>query len=166
MPGDRVAVGVPWRRHPGRQGWSVTVPTATRDATGRLTADPVWLLNLAYRAFNSREVEAAIALMCIDVDWPNTMEGGRELGHEAVRRYWSRLFRVLSPRVEPVGHRSEYGRVVVTVRQQIDDPRGRPLAYQHLRHVFAFRAGLVARMDVRGPPREASSGMQRHPAPG
>ncbi len=118
----------------------------------------MWLLNLAYRAFNSRDIEAAIALMCIDVDWPNTMEGGRELGHEAVRRYWSRLFRVLSPRVEPLEHRSEYGRVVVKVRQRIEDTRGQPLAHQHLRHVFSFREGLIARMDVRGSPRFESSG--------
>jgi ketosteroid isomerase-like protein len=45
------------------------------------------LLRRAYAAFNARDIDAALALMHPDVDWPNGMEGGREVGHEAVRTY-------------------------------------------------------------------------------
>jgi ketosteroid isomerase-like protein len=35
------------------------------------------ILRKAYRAFDARDVEAAVALMDEDVDWPNAWEGGR-----------------------------------------------------------------------------------------
>lgn len=38
------------------------------------------LLRRAYEAFNARDIDAALALMHLDVDWPNGMEGGRERG--------------------------------------------------------------------------------------
>jgi hypothetical protein len=39
---------------------------------------PAWdtLVQQAYAAFNARDVEAAVAFMHPDVDWPNGMEGG------------------------------------------------------------------------------------------
>ena len=48
------------------------------------------LLRAAYRAFNTRDVEAAVVLMQEDVDWPNAWEGGRVHGRDAVRDYWRR----------------------------------------------------------------------------
>ena len=53
-------------------------------------AQPV--LGAAYRAFNAREVEAAIELMDPEVDWPNAWEGGRppsgpRLLEQTVRRH-------------------------------------------------------------------------------
>ncbi len=60
------------------------------------------LLRRAYEAFNSRDIEAALALMHADVDWPNGMEGGRELGKDAVRAYWTRQFALIDSHVEPL----------------------------------------------------------------
>jgi hypothetical protein len=45
------------------------------------------VLRSAYRAFNVRDVEAAIALMQPEVDWPKAWEGGRVSGRAAVRDY-------------------------------------------------------------------------------
>jgi hypothetical protein len=45
------------------------------------------VLQSAYRAFNARDVEAAIALMHAEVDWPKAWDGGRVSGHAAVRDY-------------------------------------------------------------------------------
>jgi hypothetical protein len=45
------------------------------------------VLRSAYRAFNARDVEAALELMHRDVDWPNAWEGGRLVGRAAVRDY-------------------------------------------------------------------------------
>jgi hypothetical protein len=39
---------------------------------------PEQLLRRAYEAFNARDIDAALALMHLDVDWPNGMEGGRD----------------------------------------------------------------------------------------
>jgi hypothetical protein len=45
------------------------------------------VLQSAYRAFNARDVEAAIALMHAEVDWPKAWEGGPVSGRTAVRDY-------------------------------------------------------------------------------
>jgi hypothetical protein len=40
------------------------------------------LLIRTYRAFNARDVDAVLAAMHEDVDWPNGWEGGHVHGHE------------------------------------------------------------------------------------
>ncbi|MBA3262949.1 MAG: nuclear transport factor 2 family protein [Thermoleophilaceae bacterium] len=47
--------------------------------------DPERLIRAAYRAFNARDLDAAVALMHPDVDWPNAWEGGRVVGRSDVR---------------------------------------------------------------------------------
>jgi hypothetical protein len=59
------------------------------------------VLRSAYRAFNARDVEAAIELMHPDGNWPNAWEGGRVVGRAAVRDYWNRQFVAISSKVEP-----------------------------------------------------------------
>lgn len=49
--------------------------------------DPEQSLTRAYERFNARDIDGALELMHPDVDWPNGMEGGREVGHDAVRVY-------------------------------------------------------------------------------
>ena len=68
--------------------------------------DPVQLLTEAYRGFNAREIDAVLALMHSDVDWPNGMEGGRVHGHQQVRDYWTRQWGMINPRVDPVSFQS------------------------------------------------------------
>ena len=46
---------------------------------------PEQVLRSAYRAFNARDVEAALELMHLEVDWPNAWEGGRVVGHATIR---------------------------------------------------------------------------------
>jgi len=48
------------------------------------------LLTGAYREFNARQIDAVLARMDPNVDWPNGMEGGRVHGHQEVRAYWIR----------------------------------------------------------------------------
>ena len=108
------------------------------------------LLRRAYAAFNARDIDGALGLMHPDVDWPNGMEGGRELGHDAVRAYWTRQFGLIDSHVEPIGFvEDEEGRVVVDVDQVVRDPDGELLSEQRLQHVYTLRDGLIARMDIR-----------------
>jgi ketosteroid isomerase-like protein len=110
------------------------------------------LLRRAYAAFNARDVEAVIALMHPDVDWPNAWEGGRVHGHAAVRDYWARQFEVIDARVEPVDFALDPdGRVVVDVHQVVRDRRGALLSDGHVQHVYRVRDGLVEHMEVREP---------------
>jgi ketosteroid isomerase-like protein len=107
------------------------------------------LLSDLYDAFNHRDIERAIAAMRPDVDWPNAWEGGRVVGRDAVRDYWTRQFAEIDPSVEPVGFSTDAdGRVAVEVQQLVRTIDGEVLADQVVTHVYAFREGLVERMDV------------------
>jgi hypothetical protein len=108
------------------------------------------LLRQTYEAFNSRDIEAALAAMHPDVDWPNGLEGGREHGRDAVREYWRRQFESVDSRAEPAGFaEDEQGRVVVDVHTVVRDSDGELLADQRVQHVYTLRDGLVERMDIR-----------------
>src|SRR5262245_45390084 len=112
--------------------------------------DPrIELLRRAYAAFNRRDVEAALALLDPEVEWPNVAEGTVLHGRAAVRDYWTRQFAAIDPRVEPLGFADEGDLLVVTVHQAIRDRAGQLLGEGQVAHVYAFRGGLVGRMTVR-----------------
>jgi len=102
-----------------------------------------------YAAFTARDLEGVLAAMAPDVDWPNAWEGGRVVGREAVRAYWTRQWAQIAPTVTPV-RTTELpdGWVAVEVAQAIRDLDGTLLREATVRHVYTFRDGLVARMDV------------------
>jgi ketosteroid isomerase-like protein len=107
------------------------------------------LLRAVYAAFNARDIDAILAVMTPDVDWPNAWEGGRVAGREAVREYWTRQWAAIDPVVEPVGFSvRDDGRVAVEVAQTVRSLEGEVVASGRVRHVYAFEGGLVARMDV------------------
>jgi ketosteroid isomerase-like protein len=107
-------------------------------------------LRAVYAAFNRRDIETVLAFMHPDVDWPNAWEGGREHGTAAVREYWKRQFEVIDPRVEPVGFATEAdGRIAVEVHQVVHDKSGKLLVDQVIHHVYEFRDGLIASMEIR-----------------
>lgn len=102
-----------------------------------------------YEAFNGRDAERVLEAMSDDVDWPNGWEGGRVLGREAVAAYWARQWSEIDPRVEPVsitGH--DDGSVSVGVHQTVRDLDGNVVADDHVVHRYAFRDGLITRMDI------------------
>jgi hypothetical protein len=117
------------------------------------------LLTAAYKAFNAREIDAVLAMMHPDVDWPNGMEGGRVHGTGNVADYWRRQFGMLDPRVEPVRfEEDETGRTVVDVHQVVRDLAGNTLVDHIVQHVYSFQNGLIERMDIQNPGEVAASG--------
>jgi ketosteroid isomerase-like protein len=107
-------------------------------------------LRAAYRAFNARDIPAALEQMHPDVDWPNAWEGGRVVGRDAVRDYWERQFAAISSNVEPEEFtREPDGSVEVRVHQVVHDAAsGDLVSDSRVRHHYRFRDGLVVRMDV------------------
>jgi hypothetical protein len=108
-------------------------------------------LRRTYRGFNDREIEAVLDLMHPEVDWPNAWEGGRLVGRDAVRDYWTRQFAEISSNVEPESFTTEPdGAVTVDVHQVVHDAKsGDLLTDSRVRHRYWFDdAGLVTRMDV------------------
>jgi hypothetical protein len=93
-------------------------------------------------------------MMSAGVDWPNAWKGGRVIGHEAVRNYWTSQWAKIDPHVEPlsVQERGDGG-TAVTVRQVVRSPDGELLSDGHVVHVYHFDRGLITRMDVEEPER-------------
>ena len=113
------------------------------------STDEQALLRRAYDAFSARDVDAVVALMHPDVDWPNAFEGGRVRGHDEVRAYWARQFAQIDPQVTPRGFtRRPDGRIAVDIHQVVRSLDGEVLSDGSVVHVYALRDGLVERMDV------------------
>jgi ketosteroid isomerase-like protein len=108
------------------------------------------LLISAYTNFNARNIDAVLALMHPDVDWPNGMEGGRVHGHSEVRDYWTRQWGLLDPHVEPKAFETEEsGRTAVSVHQVVRDLSGKLLVDQMVEHVYLIEEGLIRSMEIR-----------------
>lgn len=108
------------------------------------------ILRSAYRAFNARDVDAALELMHADVDWPNAWEGGRVVGRVAVGDYWRRQFESISSKVEPEAFEHlANGEVNVLVNQTVHDAKsGEKLSEGTVRHRYRLEDGLIVWMDV------------------
>lgn len=114
-----------------------------------ISIDEREILRSAYSNFNARNLDAVLALMTQDVEWPNGWEGGFVCGHDGVRDYWTRQWAALDPHVEPVEiHQLEDGRFAVKVHQVVYDREYRLLFDGFVRHVYRLRDGLIVRMDI------------------
>jgi hypothetical protein len=110
------------------------------------------ILKQTYQHFNERNIDATLAMMHPEVDWPNGMEGGIEHGHDAVRNYWTRQWQILDPHVEPVAfNKEEDGRINLTVHQVVHDISGNLLVDQIIHHVYTFEDGLIKAMEIQQP---------------
>jgi ketosteroid isomerase-like protein len=106
------------------------------------------LIRDLYASFNARDIEAVLAALHPDVDWPNAWEGGRLHGHDEVRDYWTRQFAAIDGHVEPTAIETAEDTVTVTVHQTVHDLDGNLLDDRMVTHTYTFRDGRVARMDV------------------
>jgi hypothetical protein len=108
------------------------------------------VIHEAYRAFNAREMDAALATMQPNVEWPNGMEGGTVDGHKGVRNYWTRQWGMIDPHVDPVKVEADgHGRIVVGVHQVVRDLGGKLLLDRMVEHVYLFEDGLIRSMEIR-----------------
>ena len=81
--------------------------------------NPQTLIAQAYSAFNRRDIDGALALMNEGISWPKASEGGRVVGKEEIRAYWSRQWKDFDPHVEPLEIIDRgTGRVDVRVHQR------------------------------------------------
>ena len=60
------------------------------------------LIAQAYSAFNQRNIDGVLAVMSDNVNWPKASEGGRAVGKEEIRAYWTRQWQEFDPHVEPM----------------------------------------------------------------
>ena len=110
-------------------------------------ADAKTIIEQAYSAFNKRDIDGALALMTHDVSWPKASEGGRVVGKEEIRAYWTRQWGEFDPHVEPLAMTEEDGgRTRVRVHQLVKSLEGDVLSDREVLHVFTIaRASLGCR---------------------
>ena len=109
--------------------------------------DTKTLIEQAYSAFNKRDIDGALALMTEDVSWPKASEGGRVVGREGIRAYWTRQWGEFDGRVEPLAITEEDGgRIRVRVHQVVRNLEGNVLSDSEVLHIFTVNNGLIAAM--------------------
>src|SRR5580658_5306213 len=112
-------------------------------------ADTKTLIEQAYSAFNKRHIDGALALMTQDVIWPKASEGGKVVGKEEIRAYWTRQWGEFDPHVEPLAITEEAeGKIRVRVHQLVKSLQGDVLSDSEVLHVFTVDSGLIAAMDL------------------
>src|ERR1700679_3502889 len=112
-------------------------------------ADTRTVIERAYSAFNKRDIDGALELMTEDVNWPRASEGGRVVGKEEIRAYWTRQWSEFDPHVEPLAMTEEDGgKIRVRVHQLVKSLQGEVLSDSEVLHVFTVNRGLIAAMDL------------------
>jgi len=120
------------------------------------SAEKITTLSLGYELFNDRKLDQLLALMAVDVQWPDAGAGELLVGRPAIRQYWEAMFAVANPRVLPREYVNVGDDVLAVIEQRISDFGGAPIAeplvvFQR----YSFRAGLISRM-VFHPTRESA----------
>jgi hypothetical protein len=112
-------------------------------------ADTKTIIEQAYSAFKKRDIDGALALMTQDVSWPKASEGGKIVGKEEIRGYWTRQWGEFDPRVEPLAiTEGDGGKVRVRVHQLVKSLQGNVLSDSEVFHVFTVNIGLITAMDL------------------
>jgi hypothetical protein len=107
------------------------------------------LIKDLYASFNARDIEAVLAHLDPDVDWPNAWEGGRLKGHDEVRAYWTRQFAAIDGQVEPQDIACYGDQIRVTVHQTVRKPgTGELIDDRTVTHTYTTRDDRIVRMDV------------------
>jgi hypothetical protein len=108
------------------------------------------LLAQACFAFNHRDIDSALALMTENVSWPKASEGGRVVGKEEIRSYWTRQWKQFDPHVEPLEMIDHEGGITeVKVHQLVKSLGGDVLSDSEVWHVYTIANGLIERMDLK-----------------
>lgn len=107
------------------------------------------LIKKAYSGFNSREIDKSLSTFHPNVEWPKAFEGGYVVGHEEIRKYWTRQWTEINPNVEPVeiANRPD-GKIEVLVHQKVKDLRGGVVFNGNVKHIYTVQDDLLRRMEI------------------
>lgn len=107
-------------------------------------ADKRALLICLYDAISRQDVDGVLSVMHPDIDWPDTLAGGRVVGLEALRTYWSEQFKIIRPQTAMVEYEEQPDGTVLTkliyTRYALD---GALWDDQLERNLFRFEGDLI-----------------------
>ena len=101
-----------------------------------------------YMDFNDRKIDLVISQMATDVKWANGMEGGYVHGHNGVKEYWTRQFKMVNSNVTPVDIKVNNGVVKIKVHQVVHDLTGNLLADETIYHLFHLQDNKISEFDI------------------
>jgi hypothetical protein len=113
--------------------------------------DTKTIIEQAYAAFNKRDIDGALAQMTEDVSWPKASEGGKAVGKEEIRAYWTRQWGEFDPHVEPLAiTEGNGGKMRVRVRQLVKSLQGDILSDSEVLHLITINinSGLISAMNL------------------
>lgn len=107
------------------------------------------LLEHLYDSFNTRDIDAALAIMHPDVEWANGLDGGHVHGHDGVRDYWTRQWKSMDSLAKPISFsvRAD-GALTAQVHLIAHDNDGKLLFDTRGEHIFRIENSLIRRFDI------------------
>lgn len=107
------------------------------------------LIQKAYPAFNSRDINMALSTFHENVEWPKAFEGGYVSGHDEIRAYWTRQWTEINPIVEPIAFAQRPdGTFEVTIHQIVKDLQGNLIFDGEVKHIYTVEDDLLRKMDI------------------
>ena len=85
--------------------------------------------------------------MSESVSWPKASEGGRAVGKEEIRAYWTRQWKEFDPHVDPL-EVLDQGAGRIHARQLVKSLGGDVLSDSEVWHVYTIANGLIERMEL------------------
>lgn len=107
------------------------------------------LLLRFYKALDARDVDAVMALLHPEVDFPDQLNEDRRLrGAAAVRGYYEKAFGIIAAESTPTAfHARPDGSIEVRVHHHVTSIDGALWHDGPVNYSFSFRDGLIARLD-------------------
>ncbi|NQE64947.1 nuclear transport factor 2 family protein [Caulobacter sp. RHG1] len=103
------------------------------------------VLARSYEAVNAQDLAATRAVLHPDVSWPDTLEGGRLHGRNAVVAHLAQLFALTRPNVQLIRVVAETeGELDVEVQLLVEDHKGHIWSDTRARLTYRFRDGLLS----------------------
>lgn len=106
------------------------------------------LLLRFYKALDAKDVEAVMALLHPDVDFPDQLDETRIQGAAAVRAYYVKAFALISAESTPTAFHARPDRTMeVRVHHHVTSLDGALWHDGPVDYSFHFRDGLIVRLD-------------------
>ena len=111
-------------------------------------ADSRAVIDALWPALTARDVDAVVALLHPDIDWQDTLNGGRRVGRDAVRAYLSEVMAMVVIVSTPISIMpSGPDRYLARVDHVVRNRDGQFWGQETVSHVVSLRDGLIVRMD-------------------
>lgn len=112
-------------------------------------ADARAVIDALWPALTARDIDAVVALLHPDIDWQDTMNGGRRVGRDAVRAYLSEVMATVVIVSTPIDVMpSEPDRYLARVNHVVRNRDGQLWGQEIVSHVLLLRDGLIVRVDT------------------